>query len=161
MSRKILTSLPLINTANLELHVEQFPLKRSENQLKGSSTAKVKRVTSRPAGETETQSHQKPHSRPGKAYPQLGDISQIESFSLRNERFVFHITHPTSWDLNQRHKPSTCLASKTNRAYPFKNQRGIGNGDPALQGLTHILTCPKTQCKSSSFKSPQTICEGD
>lgn len=28
MGRKILTSLPLINTANLELHVEQFPLKK-------------------------------------------------------------------------------------------------------------------------------------
>ena len=48
---------------------------------------------------------------------QQGDISQVQSLSLRIKGFVPHTGHPNPWDLHQRDKVPKHLALENNGAY--------------------------------------------
>ena len=62
--------------------------------------------------------------------PTTGRISQIQSFSLRCERFVPHIRRPNPWDLHQRDK---------NPMSGFKSQWGLSPGDS--KGYRELRYC--------------------
>lgn len=85
--------------------------------------------------------------------PQLGEISQIQSFSLMSTEFVPHIRHLNPWDLYQKDKPPKPLVWKTNRAYFQEIHTVVGKGESILRGLVCRLTCPGPNTKRSSFKS--------
>ena len=61
--------------------------------------------------------------------------------------FVSHIRHPNPWDVHWKDKPPKKLALKTHRTYTEKNERAIGNGDPALKGPVHRHS-PKPSSKA-------------
>lgn len=86
-------SPPPIDTTNLWLYIDQFPLKITWNLAENSLTTKVKRATSRWVGEAEAQSCKEPHTQCSDA--QLGGTSQIWNFSLRSECSMPNIRDPT------------------------------------------------------------------
>ena len=154
--RKIQNSPPPMDTPNLQLHMEQSPLRKTGKLAECFSTTKDKRATSRWIGEAETLSCQKSHSQHDN--PQWGGISQIQSFSLRSMGGAVcatHIRHPNSWNLHQRDEPPKHLALKTNGAYIQETQRAVGNWNSAFKGITCRLTHLGPSVKAVVSKAPR------
>lgn len=151
---KILNSPPPTDTTDLQLHMAQFPLKKTWKLAGSSSTKKDLKVPSRWVGEVVTGSHQKPHLQC--SHPQSGGTSSIQSYSLRTERSVPSITNPNPRKLHQRDELPKHLALKTNGVYIQEDHRAVGN---RLHSQRAWLTHPRTH-HENSLKSTQTICEG-
>lgn len=116
-------------------------------------------VTSKWVGEAEKWSHQNPTSGTDATHNREG--SEKYWTSLKEARH----SHPTSGTpgvgtcTEGNKPPNICLWKPTGFMFRIlETQRAVGNCDSHLMGLKCRLTCPGTQCKSSSLKS---TCKGD
>lgn len=96
-------------------------------------------------GEAETCLTIKPHTLHND--PQLGGISQIQSFFLMSKEFLFPVRHLSPWDLYQRDKPLKPLVWKSNRVIS-RRPVSVGNGQSALLVCRFSCLGPSTKRKS-------------
>jgi len=106
-----------METSNLQLHTEQFSLKKTcklpEQLLYNKDIKKFE--------EAEIRFHQAGEE---------GGISEIQNVSVRNEKPEPYIRHPNSWDLHWRDEPPKHLALKINGAYIQESQTVVTNRHP-------------------------------
>ena len=71
--------------------------------------------------------HQEKNAHPSHSDRQLREITKVQIFSLRNERFELHISPSI---LHRRSEPLEYLTLKTNGKYTKENYRTAGNRNP-------------------------------
>ena len=151
--RKVLNSPPPMDTASLQVHKEQFPIKKKKawklaKQLLHNKGQEVHTEMGKRGRDTVS-----PKTPPLVWRPTIGrDLKDTELFPEEQE-FVPYIRHPNPWDLHWWDEPPKHLTLKTNRADVQKNQRAVRNGDSTLKGLACRLTHLAIQHKSHSLKS--------
>ena len=99
--RKILNSLPLIDTPNLQQYMEQIPLKKPVTET-SSHGANERETTSKGIGKAETQSHHKPQTRHGDAHSE-GNSRPGASFWGAKRSYPTWNTPPFktgTWEIN-------------------------------------------------------------
>lgn len=91
-----------MDTLNLPLHRDQFPLKKTWNLAKYLLHNKGMTEPQKMVGEAEKWSFQK--TIPGIGDPLVGRISHLQRFILSDKRSALYIRHTNPWDLQKRDK---------------------------------------------------------
>ena len=112
VSKEDWNSLPPLDTPNLWLRMDHFPLKKNMGKLdKLISTTKDKRTTSRWERGRDTVWQKTP---PQWVQYTIGRNLNRQALLPEKQRVGAHIRHSHSWDLHWRYETPVCLAWKTN-----------------------------------------------
>lgn len=101
---------------------------------------------------------EKPH--PSHSDPQSGGFTKVRLSALRREILAPHQAAQPP-DPPRGDEPPKHLALKNNKDYVQETCGHAGNGKPTPKGLTHRLTVPPNQGRTSRLKSSWTTGEGD
>ena len=159
--RRILNSSPLMDTMNLQLHVGHSFWKFLKSNL--TAPSHQQRLKGPHWGGRERLRHSLAvNPTPGVAtHDQEGTHKSGVSVGGVKVRFLSHITCTNIYGKHMGENLPKHLALTTNGACFHRTLRAVVNLKNSLKRFAPILLCPRAQCRRSSLKVAQTICEVD